>query len=214
MSGGRPGRHSRAHEAPVPPVPTRPDWVVMQPALAARTTRLLRFMAVGVLCGVVMAGAMVMASASMVRVDRRTELWPMAANVCAMLLALVAVMQFYLWWRARQEWSGQRDVALGSWLLPSRFGAWASYLLLVATPVSGLMVAGRSTVGDRVWWLALVGSVLSVFVVLFAARFWLDPVGPPGSVPALIRRNRPSSPPVGGVRAPSTDAGSGGPVTN
>ena len=214
MSGVLPGRHRPTHDAPVPRVPARPDWVVIQPALASRTTRLLRLMAVGVLCGVAMAGCMVLASASMVRVERSTQLWPVAANVCAMLLALDAVMQFYLWWRARQEWSGQRDVALGSWLLPSRFGAWLSYLFLIATPVSGLMVAGHSVVGDRVWWLALVGSVLSVFTVLFAARFWLNPVGPPGSVPALIRRNRPAAPPAGGVCAPMMDAESTGPVRN
>lgn len=171
--------------------------VVAQPAVARRADRLLRLIGVGVVASVASAACMVLASSTMLRLTSRAEIWALVGNMSAVLLALTSIMQFYLWWRARQEWRGVRDVAVGHWMLPSRLGHWVSYLLVVLIPLAAYQITRRASPEDASWWLALVGAVLGVCGVFFAARMEFDPAGPPGTVPARIRRNQrpgPSSP--------------------
>ncbi len=168
--------------------PTR----VVQPALARRTKQFLRMLIIGTVCGVTSGFLMVFASSQLTRFDRSPKLWVLVGNMSAIFLALICVMQCFLWIRSLGYWLGKYRLDLGLWIYTSRFGAGVSWLLLFLIPLSGVQIARLDIYGGRTFWIALIASLLSIFGCLFSARWQVRLDGPPLIAPEVIVRNVPS----------------------
>lgn len=160
-----------------------------RPLVAERTKGLLQLIRAGVVCGAISAICFVAASLTLVRYYSTSRLWPVVANGSSAVLLLLALVQWRIWERALAEWAGVLDVNLVAWLWPSAAAFWLSLVLGVLVPFAGLQVMGESTPLAPAYWLALVGSLTAIAAAALAGMHRFDPQGPPGSVPAVIRRN-------------------------
>ena len=165
---------------------------VHQPTLARRTKVFLRQLRIGTLSGIASAVCMVTASAQMVRFDRSPKFWVLGANLTALILALISILQLYLWKQGYRRWAGRPSYKIRPWQVSSVWGAGLSWLLLIAVPLCGVHMARLDVYGGATYWLSLVASILAIFAVFFSARWYFDPAGPPRHAEFPIRRNLPT----------------------
>jgi hypothetical protein len=161
-----------------------------QPAIAARMTPHLRMTLIGAAC----AGLGVLTSlAALVMFpkfsDRDTGAgWAIVALITAVLMLAVCAIQVIVWRRAMASWRGVRIQDLQG----ERRLSWITHLVSYAVVLAGMWacLAGSADAG----WSATAGILLAVTMVLIIAGQvlagvqYLRPSGPPGTVPAHMRR--------------------------
>jgi hypothetical protein len=161
-----------------------------QPAIAARMAPHLRLTQIGTVC----AGIAVIAAAAAVVVFPSFAgagpglAWAVGALVSAVLMFAICVMQVAVWRRAMASWLGKRPQDLGrekqlSWI--AHLVSYAVALLTLFTTMSGSAAAGWSSASAVL--LALTLFLVLAAQVLAGVQF-LRPSGPPGTLPAHIRR--------------------------
>lgn len=168
---------------------TDPRPLLPQPAVVLRARPHYQRITIGLFCALGGALALVIASASMMRLSDGSPLWPAVGNAAAALNVLIAFMQWRLWRLGLKEWEGKRDVALQPWLASSRVGVWLSVLGAVLVAFVADKIAQDSARTEVSWWLALGGTVLVVAGTVLAGMQSFNAEGPYG-VPRRIRRNQ------------------------
>lgn len=161
-----------------------------QPAIAARMTPHLRMTLIGAAC----AGLAVLTSLAALLTfpmfnDRDTGAgWAVVALVTAVLMLAVCGIQVAVWRRAMASWRGVRVQDLQG----ERRLSWITHLVSYAVVLAGMWacLAGAADAG----WSATAGILLLATMVLIIAGQvlagvqYLRPSGPPGTVPAHMRR--------------------------
>ena len=162
-----------------------------QPAIAERMAPHLRLTRIGVVCGAV--GVVLAAAALAVFPSSFTGIeagrgWAVAALVAAVLVLALAVTQLVIWRTAMASWRGQRPEDLHTEARVS----WIAHLASYAVAVLALLAC--MTASAAAGWTAT-SSVLLAFTLLLVlaaqslgAVQFLRPSGPPGTVPAHMRR--------------------------
>lgn len=142
----------------------RGQTLVPHPELAAAARRRVNMTRVGVVAALL--GAVLMVVASVVRVDTQTDrLWSTAANVAAVLVLMIAVVQWRVWVAAWLEWTGVRSARLSPWLGMSLLGGWLSVVMALMEAFAGWRATMTPAAGDTatlLTWFALVCSVIGV----------------------------------------------------
>ena len=144
----------------------------------------------GVVCAVASVGAAVAALAVFpFFTDDRTGLgWAVAALVAAVLMLAVCVIQLAVWRRAMASWRGQRLQDLHAEARLSWFAHLASYLAALL----GLLACMAASA--EAGWTATAAVLLALTLLLILAAQvlagvqFLRPSGPPGTLPAHMRR--------------------------
>jgi hypothetical protein len=161
-----------------------------QPAIAARMAPHLRLTQIGAVCGLV---AVIAATAAVVVFPRFAGAgpglaWAVGALVSAALMLVICVIQVAVWRRAMASWLGRRVQDLHgekqlSWI--AHLTSYAVALAALFTCMGGSAAAGWSSASA-----VLLG--ITLFFVLAAQVLagvqFLRPSGPPGTLPAHIRR--------------------------
>jgi hypothetical protein len=161
-----------------------------QPAIAARMAPHLRLTEIGAACGLV---AVIAATAAVVIFpsfgNGGTGLaWAVGALVSAVLMLAICVIQVAVWRRAMASWLGKRAQDLQGEKQLSWIAHLASYAVALAALLScmaGSAAAGWSS-GSAVLLAVTLLFVLAAQVL--AGVQFLRPSGPPGTLPAHIRR--------------------------
>lgn len=114
--------------------------------------------------------------------------WAVTLVVAAALMLAVCVAQLVLWHRGFAVWRGRRP---GDLRTESRV-SWLLHLFSYPVALAALL-AGLGASADAAWTTAAAGwlTVAMVLVVLaqvMAAVQYLRPEGPPGTIPAHLRR--------------------------
>jgi hypothetical protein len=161
-----------------------------QPAIAARMAPQLRLTLIGTACGVV---AVIAATAAVVVFPRFAGAgpglaWGVAALVSAALMLVICVIQVAVWRRAMASWRGERVQDLQG----EKQLSWIAHLTSYAVALAALFtcMAGSAAAG----WSSPSGVLLGVtllFVIaaqVLAGVQFLRPSGPPGTLPAHVRR--------------------------
>ena len=161
-----------------------------QPAIAARMAPHLRLTQIGAACGLVSVIAATAAVAIFPAFsDRGTGLaWAVGALVSAVLMLAICVVQVAVWRRAMASWLGKRAQDLQGEKRLSWIAHLASYAVALAALLS--CMAGSDAAGWSSGSAVLLGVTL-VFVLaaqVLAGVQFLRPSGPPGTLPAHIRR--------------------------
>ena len=161
-----------------------------QPAIAARMAPHLRLTRIGTVCGVV---AVIAATAAVAVFPRFAGAgpglgWAVGALVSAALMLIICVIQIAVWRRAMASWLGKRVQDLQgerqlSWI--AHLTSYAVALAALFTCLGGSAAAGWSSAS------AFLLAVTLLFVLaaqVLAGVQFLRPSGPPGTLPAHIRR--------------------------
>jgi hypothetical protein len=161
-----------------------------QPAIAARMAPQLRLIKIGTVCGLV---AVIAAVAGVVVFPRFAGAgpglaWAVGALVSAGLMLVICVIQVAVWRRAMASWLGKRVQDLQgerqlSWI--AHLTSYAAALAALFTCMGGSAAAGWSSAS------AVLLAVTLLFVLaaqVLAGVQFLRPSGPPGTLPAHIRR--------------------------
>jgi hypothetical protein len=166
-----------------------------QPAIAARMAPHLRLTQIGAACAAV---AVVAAAAAVVLFPSFAGAgpgrgWAIGALISAGLMLVVCVIQVAVWQRAMASWSGRRlhdlhGEARLSWIV--HLVSYAIALAALFTCMEGSDAAGWVTASAGL--LAITLFFVLVAQVLAGVQF-LRPSGPPGTLPAHIRRLREQS---------------------
>ncbi len=161
-----------------------------QPAIVARMAPHLRMTYVGAICA---AGSVAAAAAALAVfpffTDDRTGLgWAIAALGAAVLMLAICVIQVVVWRRAMASWRGERLQDLHAEARLSWYAHIASYVAALI----GLFacMAGSAEAGWTATAAVLLGLTLLLILaaqVLGGVQF-LRPSGPPGTLPAHMRR--------------------------
>lgn len=161
-----------------------------QPAIAERMAPHLRLTQLGVACaavGVALAAAAVAVFPSFTGVEVGRG-WAVAALVAAVLMLALCVTQLVVWRIAMASWRGVRPEDLRTEARVSWIAHLVSYAVAVLALLAGM--AGSAAAG----WTAT-ASVLLAFTLLLVlvaqslgAVQFLRPSGPPGTLPAHMRR--------------------------
>jgi len=161
-----------------------------QPAIAARMTPHLRLTMIGTACaalGVVAAAAAVVMFPSFAGAGPGLA-WAVGALISAVLMLAICVIQVVVWRRAMASWLGKRahDLHSGkrlSWIV--HVVSYAVALAALFTCMAGSAAAGWSSASA----VLLAVTLLLVFAAqLLAGVQFLRTSGPPGTLPAHIRR--------------------------
>lgn len=161
-----------------------------QPALVARMRPQLRLTQLG---NAVALLALVSAVLGVVWYPRYDAIgggfgWAVTTLVCSGVLLLICSFQHFCWLRAMTEWSGRADLRLEPLMRVSWIVHLLSYLVVLVTlwsTVTAVVYAG---------WMATSAVALTLCLVLMlaaqvtAAVQYLRMSGPPGTVPAHMRR--------------------------
>jgi hypothetical protein len=161
-----------------------------QPAIAARMAPHRRLTQIGTACGVV---AVIAATAAVIVFPRFAGAgpglaWAVGALVSSALMLVICVIQVAVWRRAMASWLGERVQDLQgerqlSWI--AHLTSYAVALAALFTCMGGSAAAGWSSASA-----VLLG--ITLFFVLAAQVLagvqFLRPSGPPGTLPAHIRR--------------------------
>ncbi|WP_157438989.1 hypothetical protein [Aestuariimicrobium kwangyangense] len=151
------------------------------PELAAMARQRVRITRIGV--GAALLGAVAMVAASVVRVDGQADrLWSTAANVGAVMVLLVCLLQWRLWVLAWLEWRGVRSARLSPWLGLSKLGGWMSVVTALVEAFAGwraTLTPAAGGLATMLTWLALVLSACGV--VLAGLRGFKPSEGEPVS---------------------------------
>ncbi|WP_394275774.1 hypothetical protein [Luteococcus sp.] len=167
-----------------------------QPAIAARARRLLLQLQLAVVVSVLGLGANVMASRTLLRFEGSARLWPMLANLAAILVLLVCLLQLFVWSQAQKEWTGRKDVSLAVLLAPSAAGRWLGVLCGLGGPLAASRIIEQTSRQEQAHWWALSGALCTIVATAFGAIQFFDPAGPRGVLPSRI---------AGGRQAPGRD---------
>lgn len=162
-----------------------------QPAVAARMTPHLRMTQVGAGAG---ALSVLVAVAALVTFPRFTTTtasglgWAALVLGCALAMLGICVVQLVAWRQAMDWWRGRRDSG------PARLApvSWWLHVVsyLVAVTALWAAMAGSAAAG----WSATAATLLAVALLLLLAAQILGAVqyvrasGPPGTIPAHVRR--------------------------
>ncbi|MGJ6979924.1 hypothetical protein ACSDQ9_05250 [Aestuariimicrobium soli] len=153
-----------ADHAFFPPQAHRGETLVPNPALADRARRRIGLTRLGVVAALV--GAVLMVTASVLRLDPGSDrLWSTAANVGAVVVLMLGVLQWRVWVSAWLEWRGVRAARLSPWLGLSMLGGWLSVVVVVLEAFAGWRATMTPAAGDAatlLTWFALVASVIGV----------------------------------------------------
>jgi hypothetical protein len=161
-----------------------------QPAIAARMAPHLRLTQIGAVCAaiaVLAAAGAVMLFPSFAAAGPGLA-WTVGALVSAALMLAICVIQVAVWRRAMASWLGKRVQDLHGEKRLSWIAHLASYAVAFAalfTTMEGSAAAGWSSAS------AVLLGVTLFFVLaaqVLAGVQFLRPSGPPGTVPAHIRR--------------------------
>ena len=161
-----------------------------QPAIAARMAPHLRLTQIGAVCAVV---AVIAAAAAVVKFPSFAGagpglVWAVVALVSAALMLAICVIQVVVWRRAMASWLGKRLQDLHGEKQLSWVAHLASYgvaLVVLLTTMAGSAAAGWSSPS------AVLLGITLLFVLaaqVLAGIQFLRPSGPPGTLPAHIRR--------------------------
>ena len=161
-----------------------------QPAIAARMAPHLRLTQVGVACGAV---AVVLAAAALAlfpSFDSTYEGrgWAVTALVSAIVMLALCVVQLAVWRIAMASWRGVRPEDLHAEARLSWVAHLISYPVALVALFAGM--AGSAAAG----WTATAAVLLAFSLLLvlaaqaLAAVQFLRPSGPPGTLPAHMRR--------------------------
>src|SRR5215210_571928 len=161
-----------------------------QPAIAARMAPHLRLVQAGLACAVVAVGLAVAALATFPSFTGEPEGrgWAVTALVAAVAMLAACVIQFVVWRRAMASWRGVRPEDLHA---EARL-SWITHLASYAVALVGLIacMAGSAEAG----WTAAAATLLALtLLMILAAQVlagvqFLRPSGPPGTLPAHMRR--------------------------
>ena len=162
-----------------------------QPAVAARMTPHLRLTQVGAATAVASVVAAVVALATFPRFTTAAAsgmVWAVLMLVCSLLMLGICTVQLVAWRQAMAWWRGRREappapLAPVSWWLHV-----ASYLVAVAAlwaAIAGSEAAGFTATAATALALALL--FLLAAQILGGVQY-VRPSGPPGTVPAHMRR--------------------------
>ena len=161
-----------------------------QPAIAARMAPHLRLTQIGAVC----AGLAVIASAVAVALfpsfagTGPERGWAIGALVSAALMLIICAIQVIVWRRAMASWSGRRLHDLHG---EARL-SWIVHLVSYAVALAALFTCMQGS--DAAGWVTASAGLLAMtlFLVLAAQVLagvqFLRPSGPPGTLPAHIRR--------------------------
>lgn len=116
------------------------------------------------------------------------ERWAVAAVVAAALMLATCVAQVLLWRRAYAVWRGTRDDDLHTETQVSWALHLGSYAVALTALLSGMSASAASawTTSAAVW--LTVAMVLAIIAQVLSAVQYLRPEGPPGTIPAHLRR--------------------------
>jgi hypothetical protein len=161
-----------------------------QPAIAARMAPHLRLVQVGLGCAV---AAVLLAAAALNTFPSFTGApegrgWAVIALVAAVAMLAACVIQFIVWRRAMASWRGVRPEDLHTEAQLS----WITHLASYGIALVGLIacMAGSAEAG----WTATAAVLLAfTLLAILAAQVlagvqFLRPSGPPGTLPAHMRR--------------------------
>ena len=161
-----------------------------QPAIAARMAPHLRLIQVGLACAVVAVGLAVAALATFPSFTGAPEGrgWAVTALLAAVAMLAACVVQFVVWRRAMASWRGVRPEDLHA---EARL-SWITHLASYGIALIGLIacMAGSAEAG----WTAVAATLLALtLLMILAAQVlggvqFLRPSGPPGTLPAHMRR--------------------------
>jgi hypothetical protein len=161
-----------------------------QPAIVARMTPHLRMTLAGAACAVVGALTAVVAVVTFPDFSGPTlgATWAVVALVCAVLMLAICVIQLLVWRRAMASWRGIRMQDLRA---EARL-SWIVHLISYAVVLVALWacIAGSADAGWTTTAAALLAFTM-LFVVagqVLAGVQYLRPSGPPGTLPAHMRR--------------------------
>lgn len=163
--------------------------IFVQPAVVRRAKRFLTLVGFGTACGLLAGATMVGAASQFVRFDRSPNPLVLLANVSAILLALVCLLQCYLWFKALYFWMGKSGFNFSYWRIVSTIGAGLSWVLLIAIEFAVLQLVDLQIYVGKTFWLGLVCGFSAIFGCIFSARFRIDPAGPPRVCPEVMWRN-------------------------
>jgi hypothetical protein len=163
-----------------------------QPAIAARMAPHMRLTQIGALCALVAvltaAGAVVVFPSFAGASAGRS--WTVGALVSAGIMLVICIIQVVVWRRAMASWLGRRVQDLQG---EARL-SWIVHLLSYAVALAALFacMAGSDAAG---WSSASSGLLAVTLIFVLAAQVlagvqFLRPSGPPGTLPAHVRRLR------------------------
>ena len=166
-----------------------------QPAIAARMAPHLRLTEVGAVCAVlaVVAAAIAVVLFPSFAGAGAGRSWAIGALVSAGLMLGICAIQVAVWRRAMASWSGQRAHDLHA---EARL-SWIVHLLSYGVALVALITCMEGSAGAG--WITTSAVLLTgtLFLVLAAQVLagvqFLRPSGPPGTLPAHIRRLREQS---------------------
>ena len=161
-----------------------------QPAIAARMTPHLRMTFIGTACAALGVGTSLAAVLTFPKFSDREvgAAWAVVALITAVLVFAICVLQVVVWRRAMASWRGIRIQDLRG---EARL-SWIIHLVSYAVVLVGMWacIAGAADAG----WSATAGVLLAATMLLIIAGQvlagvqYLRPSGPPGTVPAHMRR--------------------------
>jgi hypothetical protein len=166
-----------------------------QPAIAARMAPHLRLTQIGAVCAglAVVASAVALARFPSFAGAGPGRSWAIGALVSAALMLIICVIQVVVWRRAMASWSGRRVHDLHG---EARL-SWIVHLLSYAVALAALFTCMEGS--DAAGWVTASAGLLAItlFLVIAAQVLagvqFLRPSGPPGTLPAHIRRLREQS---------------------
>jgi hypothetical protein len=161
-----------------------------QPAIAARMAPHLRLVGAGLGCAIVAVGLAVVALVIFPSFSGESEGrgWAVTAVAAAVAMLAACVIQFAVWRRAMASWRGVRPEDLHA---EARL-SWITHLASYAVALVGLIACMTASV--QAGWTATAAVLLALtLLMILAAQVlagvqFLRPSGPPGTLPAHMRR--------------------------
>jgi hypothetical protein len=175
--------------------PYQPDQIgaygaTEQPAIAARMTPHLRLTLAGAVCAVlgVLTAIGALATFPAFGANDTGAGWAVVALIAAVAMLAICVVQVLVWRRAMASWRGTRVQDLHGEARLSRIVHLVSYAIVLVALWA--CIAGSINAGVTATAAALLAITL-LFIILgqvLAGVQYLRPSGPPGTLPAHMRR--------------------------
>ena len=161
-----------------------------QPAIAARMAPHLRLVTAGLGCAVVAVALAVVALVTFPSFTDASEGrgWAVTALVAAVLMLAACAIQFAVWRRAMASWRGVRPEDLHAEARLSWITHLASYAIALVALIACMIASTEAG------WTAIAAVLLALALLLILAAQvlggvqFLRPGGPPGTLPAHMRR--------------------------
>ena len=175
--------------------PYQPDQIgaygaTEQPAIAARMTPHLRLILAGAICALlgVLTAIGALATFPAFSANDTGSGWALVALITAVAMLAVCVIQVLVWRRAMASWRGIRIQDLHgearlSWV--AHLASYAIVLVALWACIAGSIAAGATATATV---LLAVTLLLIIGGQVLAGVQYLRPSGPPGTLPAHMRR--------------------------